>query len=169
MVLNRLAEREGKPFDDGGRMAAQGSIIPDLLAELESSSYYRELGPRSLGREWVEEHIFPLLDEYRSAGTDHLLNTFCEHVAMRISSVLPAGSLRLLVSGGGAYNTFLINRISQLSTSDIIVPDPLIIEYKEALVFAFLGLLRLKGINNVFASVTGASNDHCAGTIHPTG
>ena len=165
MVLNKLAERAGKPFDDSGMMAAEGNIIPGLLTMLESLPYYRESGPRSLGKEWVDENIISLLDRYSSEDTASLLNTFCEHMALRISDVVTSGGGRMLISGGGSYNKYLIGRIAQLSKLNVVVPDPMIIEYKEALIFAFLGLLRLKGINNVLASVTGAAEDHCTGKI----
>jgi len=165
MVLNMLAEQAGMPFDDKGRMAKEGRIIKDLLDKLESNPYYKLIGPRSLGREWVEEHIFPLLKLYTDHSINDLLATFTEHIALRISAIAQGKGSSMLITGGGAFNEFLISRIKQLSDVNIHLPENLIIEYKEAMIFAFLGMLRLKGINNVLGAVTGAGKDHCSGVI----
>ncbi len=170
MVLNMLAEQAGRPFDDKGNMAEKGRIITDLLEKLESNPYYKLIGPRSLGREWVEEHIFPLLKLYADRNINDLLATFTEHIASRISAIAQGKDNQMLITGGGAFNDFLINRIKKLSGVDVQLPDKLIIEYKEAMIFTFLGVLRLKGINNVLGAVTGAGHDHCSGEIlYPEG
>jgi len=165
MVLNMLAEKVGMPFDDKGKMAESVTIIPSLLNELESLPFYSLQGPRSLGREWVLDNIFPKLEEYRDQNIMDLLACFTEHIALRIASVLSDNGKSMLVTGGGAYNEFLIKRMLHHSRVDIHIPDEIIIDYKEAMIFAFLGLLRLKGIDNVLGSVTGAGRDHCAGEI----
>jgi len=165
MVLNILAEQAAMPFDDKGRMAEKGNIIPELLEKLESNPYYKRSGPRSLGREWVEEHIFPLLKLYADRSINDLLATFTEHIALRISAIAQGKDHRMLVTGGGAYNDFLISRTRQGSGVDIHLPDELLIEYKEAMIFSFLGVLRLLGINNVLGTVTGAGKNHCSGHI----
>jgi anhydro-N-acetylmuramic acid kinase len=163
MVLNMLANRMGKPYDDRGKIAAAGNTLPGLLAQLESLAYYYEPGPKSLGREWVETHVFPLMQGY---DVQDLLATFTEHIALRISATVGKSNAKMLITGGGAYNAFLMQVLAGIIKPEIHLPRKEIIEYKEALVFAFLGLLKLKGINNVLASVTGANDDHCSGTIH---
>ncbi len=168
MVLNMLAEQLGTPYDDKGALAEEGKLIPDLLAQLELLEYYQISGPRSLGREWVEKEIFPLLKTYAQFSVPDLLATFTEHIAMRIGAVLKVAGKQMLVTGGGAYNNYLISRLQCNCPVDIILPEEIIIDYKEAMIFALLGLLRIKEINNVLGSVTGAPNDHCAGEIiHP--
>jgi anhydro-N-acetylmuramic acid kinase len=162
MVLNMLANRIGKPYDDRGKAAAAGNTLPGLLAQLESLAYYDETGPKSLGREWIETHVFPILKGY---DVPDMLATFTEHIALRISATVGKSNAKMLITGGGAYNDHLVKRIKELCDAAIILPDRNTIEYKEALIFAFLGLLRLKGINNVLGSVTGAVKDHCSGRI----
>ncbi len=165
MVLNMLAEKAGKPYDDKGIMAKAGTIDQHLLNKLESLAFYKLQGPRSLGREWVEKNIPPLIEEQKHQNIPDLLSTFTEHIALRISAVLCGKGKTMLVSGGGAYNDQLIDRIKQHCDVGIQIPAPLLIEYKEAMIFAFLGLLRLEGINNVLGSVTGSDRNHCAGEI----
>ena len=165
MVLNRLAEENGQAFDDHGAMAKEGHLIPGMLKQLESLSYYQLSGPRSLGREWVEENIFPILTAYKDHGTQQLLATFTEHIACRVSDVIPYKGKSMLVTGGGAYNDYLMSRLQHHCDARIEVPGNTLVEYKEAMIFAFLGLLRLKGINNVLGSVTGAGKDHCSGKV----
>ena len=167
MVLNALAGKFGKAYDDRGMIAASGKLIAPLLDQLEALPFYSLTGPRALGREWVQQNIFPLLENFSKHLPEDILNTFTEHIAMRISAVCENDRGKsLLVTGGGAYNDYLISRISSLSSPRVVVPDPLIIEFKEALVFALLGLLRLRGEVNVLGSVTGSNRDHCAGRIY---
>lgn len=166
MLLNMLAGRAGKAYDERGTMAKRGSVIAELLEELESLPYYAKTGARSLGREWVEGAVFPLIDKYGNCSIPDLLATSTEHIAKRIGSAFSQHGKKMLVTGGGAHNDHLVSRIRHCSAAVTTLPDPLIIDYKEAMVFAFLGLLRLKEINNVLASVTGAKHDHCAGRIH---
>lgn len=165
MVLNKLASYSGKEYDDRGMMAAVGIVQEDMLEQLESLAYYHMTGPRSLGREWVEENIFPLLHDADETGINNLLATYTEHAAQRIAAVIDAGK-RVLVTGGGAYNDQLLKRIQTHCDAEIIVPDKLLVEFKEAMIFAFLGVLRDRGDNNVLGSVTGSGVDHSSGQIH---
>lgn len=162
-VLNRLAQREGKSFDEGGKMAASGKCIPSLLDKLNSLSYYSAPSPKSLGREWAEKEIFPLLhDEYI---TYDLLHTFTIHAAEQTAKYLQQDGL-VLITGGGAYNTFFIEELKKRSATEIIIPDSKLINFKEALIFAWLGFLRLRNENNALSSVTGAKRNSCGGAIY---
>jgi anhydro-N-acetylmuramic acid kinase len=165
-VLNRLANRMGKDFDENGKLAASGKIIPELLEKLNSLSFYKKSPPKSLGREWVEETIFPLLssNESRSLGTENLLRTFIEHVAEQISLQCNSAG-EMLVTGGGSHNDFLISRLKEKCEVEIIIPDKKIVDFKEALIFAFLGLLRWRNEINILSSVTGAQGDSSSGEI----
>lgn len=162
-VLNRLAQREGKLFDENGTLAAKGKNIPELLAQLNALSFYKKSPPKSLGREWVEEIIFPLLSA--NEKTEDLLRTFMEHSAEQISAVC-ASRGKMLVTGGGAHNGFLMELLREKCKAEIIVPDKKIVEFKEALIFALLGWLRWNGKTNVLAEVTGAKSDSCSGSIY---
>lgn len=162
-ALNYLAQREGKKYDADGDMARQGRIIPELLNKLNDNAFYSKPAPKSLGREFFEENIKQLIDPY---PTTDALCTFAEHIAMQIgqaTNTVPRG--KMLITGGGAYNKHLVERIKAHCRHEVVIPDRDIIEFKEAIVFALLGFLRLGGITNVLSSVTGASSDSCSGKI----
>jgi anhydro-N-acetylmuramic acid kinase len=166
IVLNELASRKEKVYDDGGTLARAGKTDLFLFDELNDLPYYKLLPPKSLGREWVEASVFPLFEKYKLSVED-LLHTFIEHIAFQISKAateMPQG--KILVTGGGAYNQFLIERISSYTIHQLRIPQKDIVEYKEALIFAFLGLLRWLGKKNIIGSTTGASKNLCSGSIH---
>jgi anhydro-N-acetylmuramic acid kinase len=164
IILNNLSKKIGKDYDDKGSIASSGKLIVNLYEELEKLEYYQSSPPKSLGIEWVDEYIFPLINKYFDYPTEDLLNTLSNHIANQISNNLKNLD-KVLVSGGGAYNDYLIHLIRSKTDSEIIIPSKNIIEFKEALIFAFLGVLRLLNINNCYSSVTGASKDHCSGKI----
>lgn len=163
IVLNHLTEKLGLPFDEDGKIARKGKVIPELLKKLNQLSYYKLSHPKSLGLEWVQQHIFPLL-ENTSASIENQITTFTEHIAVQLSAVFkPTASV--LVTGGGAYNRYLLERVQSLKSLNLVLPDQNIIEYKEALIFGLLGVLKMRGENNCLASVTGAKMDHSSGEI----
>lgn len=164
IVLNHYSELLGKSFDDGGRLAASGKIDKDLLRQLNSLEYYSISPPKSLGLEWVKANIFTLIDSFRLTEVD-ILRSFTEHVAVQLVKQFSEDA-SVLITGGGAYNTFLVERIKSLSHLNIIIPSPEIVEFKEALIFGLLGVLRLREENNVLASVTGAKQNHSSGKIY---
>ncbi|MBI1288283.1 MAG: anhydro-N-acetylmuramic acid kinase [Flavobacteriales bacterium] len=167
IVLNELANRLGHPFDHNGELARSGKLNEALLDRLNSLDLYKEDIRPSLAREWVETVVTPLLKESSLTEVD-LMRTFVEHVAIQIARVVerkaPGG--RVLVTGGGAYNSFLMERMNAYCLADLIIPDKQTIEFKEALIFAFLGVLRVNDETNVLRSVTGASRDSCSGTVY---
>ncbi|WP_017730308.1 anhydro-N-acetylmuramic acid kinase [Nafulsella turpanensis] len=173
MVLNYLAKREGQAYDAGGEMAAKGKKDDALLQKLNSLDFYRQEGPKSLGYEWVNAAVFPML-ESATLSTNDLLHTFCLHIAEQLYlALLPLAPVvqkqKLLLTGGGAFNTFLIDLLKEkLEPLNImvVVPERQIIEYKEALIFALLGVLRLRGEINCLASVTGARRNSCGGQLY---
>ena len=164
-VLNFLAHRLDLPYDDGGKIAASGKIIPTLFEQLEKLKFYSKKPPKSLGIEWVQEAVLSLLESYANENTKDLLYTYTQHIAGEIVKCLPKEGL-VLFTGGGAHNTFLIQAIQKKSRVKIEVPTPRLVNFKEALIFAFLGLLRLRGTVNCLASVTGAEQDHSTGKIY---
>ena len=165
-ALNWLAQREGLSYDKDGLMARQGQINQALLDRLNDNAFYRQQPPKSLGREFFETYQKSLLEPY---PTKDALATFVEHIAVQIAqtvSHLPIG--KLLVTGGGALNSYLVERIQSHTKHQVVVPERMTVDYKEALIFALLGLLRLEGQTNVLCSVTGAPSDSCSGKIwHP--
>lgn len=165
MLSNVLASEAGSAFDEGGRIAASGTVHAELLAHLESLPFYRVPPPRSLGREWFEEHMRRSVEDTTIPLPDRM-RTAVEHIALRIGAELDArGIARVLVTGGGAHNDFLISRIRELTKADVVVPERSIVDFKEALIFALLGLLRVRGEVNALASVTGARRDSVGGAV----
>lgn len=162
-VLNKLAQAEGHEFDENGNLSASGKIHQELLSALNAIEFYLQPPPKSLGREWMEKVFFPVLEKFDLPVRDQL-RTVVEHIAMQISKQTQNPG-KLLVTGGGAKNSFLMERISAHSNQTIIIPDPKIVDFKEALVFAFLGLLRFLNLPNCLASVTGAAHDHSSGAV----
>lgn len=164
-ILNMLSQMEGKPFDKGGRIARSGKVIPGLLASLDHLPFYKKPFPKSLGREWVEQNILPMISE-KSPSFD-LLATFTTHTARQIASTIDkANGKNVLITGGGAYNDYLIELIKTHTSKKITIPKPEIIDYKEAIIFAWLGLKRLNGEANTLSTVTGAHKNSCGGTIY---
>ena len=168
-VINYYCRQIGLEFDRDGEIARRGTVYQPLLNELNTMDFYHQTGPKSLGREWVETLIYPMLEKYGLSLEDRL-RTFFEHAAYQIARVittnpLPTGSGKLLITGGGAFNKFLIERIDFLCPYEIVIPDKLIIEYKEALIFAFLGALYMADEPSCLASVTGASKDNIGGML----
>ena len=167
IVMNEICNKMGKPYDDKGEIAASGMLSTYLLNELNQLGHYKQVAniPKSLGKEWVLKNIYPLIDQYELADND-LLRTFCEHIAIQVAKALahkPAG--KMLVTGGGVYNSFLMECIKKHTAHEIVVPDKKTIEFKEALVFAFLGVLRMRNEINCLKSVTGANRDNCGGSV----
>jgi anhydro-N-acetylmuramic acid kinase len=164
-VLNFYANQLGLAYDDKGKISRIGSVVEELLSELNQLEFYQMNYPKSLGFEFVKTAIFPIIEKY-SISIEDKLRTFTEHIALQISKALPQKKGSLLVTGGGAYNDFLIERMQfHLPEMQIEIPNVKIIEFKEALIFALLGLLRLRNEVNVLSSVTGSAYDHCSGTI----
>jgi anhydro-N-acetylmuramic acid kinase len=164
-VLNFYANTLDLDYDDKGKLARSGKLNKALLTELNSLEYYQKTYPKSLGFEFVKEVVLPLTKKY-SIPIEDSLRTFTEHVAVQIALALPVKSGTLLVTGGGAYNDFLIERMRHfLPEIEITIPAAKILEFKEALIFGLLGVLKLRDEINVLSSVTGARKDHSSGVI----
>ncbi|MCP4052852.1 MAG: anhydro-N-acetylmuramic acid kinase [Mesoflavibacter sp.] len=166
IVLNKYVQQLGFDYDDKGHLASQGKINQQLLEQLNDLDFYKNSYPKSLGLEWVEQQIFPLIDNYKLEVKD-ILHTMIHHVAQQIAKVInQKDNTSVLLTGGGTYNDFLVERIKALTNAKIVIPSAELIEFKEALIFGFLGVLKLRKENNCLASVTGASKDHSSGKIY---
>ncbi|MFV8326970.1 anhydro-N-acetylmuramic acid kinase [Flavobacterium sp. ZS1P14] len=165
-VLNFYANQLGLDYDDKGTISRTGKTDTNLLNKLNTLDFYQKKYPKSLGFEFVKEIVLPLIESFGITVEDKL-HTFTEHVALQIALALPNKSGSLYATGGGAYNDFLMERIqSYLPEMKIIIPSAKILEFKEALIFALLGVLKLRGEINVLSSVTGAKTDHSSGNIY---
>ena len=163
IVLNYLSSKLGLIYDNNGDLSRLGKLNHNLLNRLNKLDFYSKKSPKSLSREWVEKEIFPILNNTKAPIKDQL-NTICEHVAIQINKILKDQSV--LTTGGGVHNTYLMERLNHYSNSRIIVPSNEIINFKEAIIFAYLGILRIENINNCLSSVTGAKHDNCGGDIY---
>jgi len=164
-VLNHYTRLEGEDYDKDGLRARRGKVHNTVLDVLNLLPFYKQGGPKSLGREWVEEEVFPLIDSF-GLGTDDVLATFCEHVAVQTASHVRPGS-RVLVTGGGAFNRYLMERMAARAPRVVyFIPDALTVNFKEALIFAFLGVLYVCGIPSCLSSVTGSLHDNIGGALY---
>jgi len=169
MALNALASRLSMPYDRDGETARCGQVVAPLLAKLEVLDYYRTLAPKTLGKEWYERSFRPVVDLYAGESVANLLRTVTEHVALRLVAALKEGGLdvgKVLVTGGGARNSYLIELLQEkLPGLHIVQADPKVVDYKEAVIFALLAYLRLNNKVNTLASVTGACRDSIGGMV----
>lgn len=163
-VLNVYAQKIGAAYDNEGAFAKAGTTHLPLLKELNALPFFEKPSPKSLGIEWVHEKIFPMIEAYHLEPYA-VLATFTEHIALQLANQFTENS-SVLITGGGAYNTFLIESVRKIKNMNVIIPEPHLVEFKEALVFGLLGVLRLEGENNCLASVTGAHKDHSSGVIY---
>ena len=163
IVMNHYAQLLGFDYDDKGLFASQGKVHAQLLDELNNLPFYNDTEPKSLGYEFVVEVIFPLIEKYDLSEKDRL-RTFIDHVASQITSKINSKG-QLFITGGGVYNEFLIQQLKKKISNEIVIPNNELIDFKEALIFAFLGLLKINNEVNCLKSVTGASVDHSSGKI----
>lgn len=169
-VLNGLAELERMAYDDGGALAAGGKVDHPLLQQLNALPYYSMPYPKSLANEFGTEVVFPLIRQAmgeRGLSTADALRTYAEHIALQVSRAVDAlgGGTKMLATGGGAHNTFLVDRLRHRLGLEVVVPDRSLVDYKEAVIMALIGVLRWREENNVLASVTGASRDSIGGAV----
>jgi len=163
-ILNNLSLKLGKDYDFNGNFAKKGNIINELFDELNQIDFYKKSHPKSLAIEWNEKFIWPLINKYQSFSIYDLLRTYIEHISFQISSAFSKNQ-KVLVTGGGVFNKFLISNLKIKSFAKLVIPKSEIINYKEAIIFGFLGVLKLRNEINCLSSITGAKKDHSSGVI----
>lgn len=173
-VLNYYAKRLGQAFDDKGQWAREGELNSRLFDELNKLSYYQQAHPKSLDNSFSKELIV-LMDSFEQ-NEKNALSTFTEHLVFQLVNnlknltkslgVSPFVDTSLLITGGGAFNAFLVERIKEELELSVVIPPSDIINYKEAIVMGFIGVLRLRSETNVLASVTGAYRDSSCGDVY---
>ena len=170
MLLNHITAKINIAYDKGGKLAAKGHINAWLLNALNSLEYYQTPFPKSTGYEWFIEEVVPIID-HTEDSIENLLHTsihhICEQVAKEITTNSTLKNNTLLVTGGGAFNSFMMELLQEkLNTkAHIHIPSKLLVEFKEALVFGLMGVLRMENKINVLSSVTGAKKDSSSGTL----
>lgn len=169
-LLNFYAQKAGKSFDEGGNLARKGQVIQDLLSQWNEIPFLKAPYPKSLGTEHILKHWISL-DLNVDAQIEDKLTTAVEHIAEQISFIINQTKVEMLkdgvlITGGGALNNFLMERIRSKTNAEIVIPDRTTIDFKEALIMAFLGLQRWLGHHNSLAVVTGASRNSSGGAIY---
>jgi len=171
-VLNMLAKEIGKEYDDQGMIAAGGTIKTALLEKLNALEFYKRTYPKSLANDFGTDVVYPMIHSMDHEIKDSL-RTYVEHIVIQIRNAISMSpsinqNARILITGGGAFNTFLIERLrdelKELSI-EIVVPDENLVKYKEAMIMAFMGVLRWRQEYNVLSSVTGASRNSIGGAL----
>ena len=171
-VLNMLAEETGAKYDAGGKIAEAGKINDNLLNKLNALEYYQQPFPKSLANSFGTDTVYPIIKNAGISKAD-ALSTYTEHICQQIKKAVTeqrsiTNDQRLLITGGGALNTFLIERLQLLLKEekiDVAVPDEKIIQYKEAVIMALTGILRWREEANVLPSVTGAAQASIGGAL----
>lgn len=170
-VLNMLANEAGQEFDRDGAMARSGQINQALLNELNGLTYYTHPIPKSLPNSFGTDTVFPIIKKYGLTTAD-ALHTYVAHIVRQIKNAVMTnrvsadGEEQLLVTGGGALNRYLIERLQEaLGSIKIIIPDEQLVQYKEALIMALIGVLRWREEYNVLSSVTGAARNSVGGAM----
>jgi len=165
MISNYLTNKIGHSFDKDGELANLGKVDEDLILKLENLDFYKKEFPKSLGVEDFNQWYKLLFDKSKSSINDQLY-TSGTHLCRTIKNVLKFNSNdSLLITGGGAHNKFWIKKLKELKIKTV-VPETKLIDFKEALIFSLLGVLKLRGEINILASVTGSSKDLSAGIIY---
>jgi len=170
-VLDYFAQKAGQAFDANGSLAAQGKTDDTLLAALNALTYYQSEGPKSLANDYSKQ-LINIIENSPIANTSDILATLVAHIVFQISKAIeryPAEvPAKMLVTGGGAFNTFLVAELSaalQQKAIEVVIPEDNIVKYKEALAMAFIGVLRWREEENVLSSVTGAAKNTIGGAL----
>lgn len=167
LPLNETVKSIGLLYDKNGALARSGEIDFSIIEELQKLEHFHKTPPKSLGTEWLESSYYPILNKIKSL--ENKLRTIVEHTAIEISRILMQEKIEsVYITGGGAKNKFLIERLQNLYKGNCIVPSDEIIDYKEAIIFAFLGARYLRDETTTVKSVTGAETEVCSGTFYKT-
>jgi anhydro-N-acetylmuramic acid kinase len=170
-VLNMLARKMKLAYDDKGLISSQGSVNEDLLEKLNALEYYKLPAPKSLANSFGTDIVYPILNSF-NLKTEDTLRTYVEHICIQVKNSLEVfkenKNQKLFITGGGAFNSFLIKRLQKTLEEinfEIVIPANEVIKYKEALIMALLGALRWREQYTVLSSVTGASRNSIGGAL----
>lgn len=174
IVLNRYAKLLEKEYDENGAEARKGQVNAELLDSLNAVTDSIEKSRNSLGVEWLDEYVIPCIERFRTKwNTEHvpqndytrtILATFTEHIAVQCGKKFNTGNV--LVSGGGAYNVYLFERMQLNCKASLKKADNTLIDFKEALIFAYLAYCRVHLKENTLVEVTGASKPMVSGAFY---
>ena len=173
-ILNSLTHDLNLEFDAGGKVAASGTVISSLLRDLDALPYFSQTFPKSIDNNWITSVVWPLIVQTKGSVTDKLC-TCTHHIAKQLATSIKTrvmregAATRVLVTGGGAHNDFLLSLLSRYLEDkryQICKPDTELINFKEAALMGLMAFLFVKGEINVFKEVTGASASHIGGCLY---
>jgi anhydro-N-acetylmuramic acid kinase len=175
LALNKIARMKGVEYDHDGNLAANGAVDERLFSEMNSSFYYDKDYPKSLSGGWVSKVMMPTLQRHNISIEDKL-RTIVEHVAHQLNKSLEkiqqkenisfSKSDKMLVTGGGAFNKFMIQRMEEMLPITLVVPDEQTVKFKESVLMALMGVMRVRNEENCLGSVTGAARNAIGGAIY---
>ena len=169
LPLNEIVHTMGLTFDKDGLLARSGNVNNELFNELNELDFYSQNAPKSLGTEWLNDEFYPIIEKYALSEADQLA-TIIEHIAFQIAKIAKEMELRqILVTGGGTKNVYFMERIIDLTTAQVKIPEDSISDFKEAIIFAYLGALFLLDQPNCVSTVTGAEKSVIGGCLHKAG
>jgi anhydro-N-acetylmuramic acid kinase len=172
ILLNRVARDLNKEFDENGEIASHGAIQYGLLEELNDIDYYAMPFPKSLNRDWINNELWQIVKEGEKLSPENKMKTFVDHIGIQISKSIDylsgknSAGKKVLVTGGGAFNPILMDHIRTHGEAEFIVPDETMVKYKEALIFAFMGVLRIENKENIIKTFTGAKSNSISGSLN---
>lgn len=172
ILLNRVARDLGQSYDEDGKIADSGSINYELLKDLNNIEYYSKPYPKSLNRDWINKELWHIVRDYKETSLEDRMTTLVDHIATQIGNNINdlsngnSEGKKVLVTGGGAFNLTLIDYLKTHTDAEIIVPEDLLVNYKESMIFALLGSLRIQNKENIIGEGTGANANSVAGALH---
>lgn len=172
IILNRTARDFNLEYDHNGEIASKGAINYSLLENLNNIDFYSKPFPKSLNRDWINTELWQLVKDGDRLTTEDKMKTFVDHIAIQIARSVEylcqknTKGKKILVTGGGAFNTTLMDFIRSHSDAEFIVPDSKLVQYKEALIFALMGVLRVENKDNIYKTFTGASSNSISGSLN---
>lgn len=167
LILNKVAQTLGFAYDNKGALAQSAEPNLALLAQLNALPFYGLTGAKSLAIEWLNQYFWPIIEKGETLAETELLATFTQHIANQVAQVINAHAIKdVLVTGGGALNDYLVQQIQEKTAAKLIVPEIELVQFKEALIFAFLGVLRINNQHNVLQAVTGSKQNHIGGAVY---
>jgi len=169
-LLNTLSQEVGMAYDEGGQLGKKGIVIKAVLNQAKENEFYRKAYPKSLSNQWVQQEVIPIFQN-REYPIEDRMATAIELIGWSLEIALDQMNIthqKIIVTGGGAFNTTLIDhlqRFSLNSNNQLIVASEEIVNYKEAILMGLMGFLNITGSNNIFGISTGSKINHCAGNL----
>lgn len=169
-LLNALARAydPALTYDAEGSIAQTGTYVPELAEQFRAHPFLRKSPPKALDNTTVQQDFIGPFLHHPACWKDKLHTATRVTAETLVEALQQAGARRFTLTGGGTRNTFLRNLLIQQAHAIGIfyqAAPPSLIEYREAIGFALLGMLRWLGLPNTYPAWTGACQAHSSGTL----